>query len=94
MKSSKDKMIHIGPDWALSGDEQCVTLYKRRVTQKGRVQWDAKGYYKNLEHAYLHLIDMELTPLSDLEDVIKGIDHLKKWLSNAINGCTCGKKCK
>jgi hypothetical protein len=77
-------MIHIGPDWALSGDEQCITLYKRRITTKGKLQWDPKGYYLNLEHALKRMVDMEINPITDLEDIVKGLDNLKKWLSESI----------
>jgi hypothetical protein len=90
VKSSKDDMIHIGPDWALCGDEQCITLYKRRITNKGKLQWDPKGYYLNLEHALKRMIDMEINPITDLEDIVKGIDNLKKWLSESICGCLDG----
>jgi len=80
MKTSKDNMIHIGPDWAISGDELCITLYRRRITQNGTVQWDAKGYFQNLPDTFKRMVDMELNPSVDFEDIINGIDNLKKWI--------------
>ncbi|MHC4690962.1 MAG: hypothetical protein ACYS5F_15250 [Planctomycetota bacterium] len=95
MKNSKDDMLHIGPEWALSGDEQCITLYKRRVTKKGKLQFDAKGYYINLEHALNRMIDMDINPrISDLEDVVRGIDNLKLWLSESISERSCPRSIK
>jgi len=76
MKRSKNEMIHIGADWALQGDETCITLYKRRVTEKGAEQYDAKGYYNDFHEAFKAMVIKEIGPLNNVENIIKAIDGL------------------
>ena len=84
MKESKDNFIHIGPDYAIQGDTYCVTIFKRRIVQKtGKVQWDAIAYCSNLEQAYHRLIDMDLGPINNFQDIAERILDLKKWISDA-----------
>jgi hypothetical protein len=68
MKKSKDNIIHVGTDYGICGDEICITLYKRRVTKGGNVQWDAKGYFPNLSDAFKKMVDLELNPINNLGD--------------------------
>ena len=85
MKTSKDNMIHVGPDWALSGDETCITLYKRRITKSNKARFDPKGYFNNLTDAFIRMVDLELNPLYELEDIVEGIDNLKKWIKEVCD---------
>ena len=78
-------MIHIGVDWALQGDETCITLYKRRVTEKGAEQYDAKGYYKDFHQAYKAMVIKEIGPLNNVESIIKAIDGLYDELQKLPN---------
>ena len=83
MKNSKDDLIHIGSDWALGPDQICVTVFKRRITKKGKVQWDAVSYHNNTYDALQWCVDKEISIRSDIDDIIKGIDDLKKWIKEA-----------
>jgi len=74
MKESKDNMIHIGADWALQGDEICITLYKRRVSGKGKEQYDARGYYNDFHEAYKAMIKKSIGPLNNVEMILKVLD--------------------
>jgi hypothetical protein len=94
MKNSKDKMIHLTPDYAISGDKLSVCLYRRRVTDKGKVQWDAKGYFTNYHHLKNRLVGMELFPLTSIDEIIRVSDSLKESLSESIkslSGVFCPK---
>ena len=87
MKQSKNEMIHIGDGWALQGDEVCITLYKRRVTDKGKEQYDPKGYYNNYHEAYRAMVNKEIGPLNNVEKIIKAIDNLYDYVRpNSILG--------
>lgn len=77
MKTSKNKMIHIGADWSLQGDETCIILYKRRINKKGQEQWDAKGYFTDFRQALKKMIDMEIGPLNVVESIVTAIDNLR-----------------
>jgi hypothetical protein len=80
MKTSKNEMIHIGPDWALKGDELCLTLYKRRINDKGVEQWDAKGYYPDFHQAYKAMVQKEIGPLNNIKNIIMAIDNLRDFM--------------
>lgn len=87
MKNSKNKLLYIGPDYALSGDEQCVTLYKRRITKKGTEQYDAKGYFVDHKQALKRMVDMEFNQASSLEQIVKLSDMLKESIDSLCNEC-------
>jgi hypothetical protein len=84
MKNSKEKMIAIGPDYALSGDRFCITLFKRRVTEKGKVQYDPLGYYQDFPYALKRMIDMEIGPLNVVEDIVKAVDNLREHIDSIV----------
>ena len=85
VKASKNTMIHIGPDWAVQGDEDCLTLYRRRINKKGKEQWDAKGYYSDYHELYRAMVRKEIGPLNNIESIIKAIDNLHDFIaSNSI----------
>ena len=86
MKNSKDKILHIGPHFGISGDDICLTLYKRRITQKGAEQWDVVGYFNagRYDHALQRLLDMEVGGLNTLEDIVKCCDAVKEWIQTAF----------
>ena len=87
MKTSKNEMIHIGADWGLQGDSMCITLYKRRITEKGQEQWDAIGFYPNFHDAYKAMVQKEIGPLNNVEKIIKAIDNLYDFVrSRSIYG--------
>jgi len=83
MKESKDNMIVVGADYALQGDSMCITLYKRRVVKNtGLVQWDAIGYFTNIEQAFHRMIDHDVGPINNLQDIAERITEIKKWISD------------
>ena len=82
MKSSKDNMIHIGPDYAIRGDRLCLTLLKRRITEKGKAQWDAIGYYSDYKYALKRMVDYEIGPLNVIEDIVKAVDNLREHIDS------------
>lgn len=88
VKNSKNKLIHVGPEWAVQGEPTCITLLKRRITEKGKEQWDAKGYFNNITDCFHRMVDLELNPKIDLEDVVRGIDDLKAWIKTACESIT------
>ena len=90
MKNSKDKYIHIGTDWALQGNETCITLFRRRVTPKGKVQYDPKGYFIDYPYALKRMIDMEIGPLNVVEDIVKAIDNLRDHIDNSLSESIIG----
>ncbi len=81
-------MIHINKDWSLSGDENSITLYRRRVNAEGESQWDPKGYFQNFKDAYLRMVEMNIQPLDDLQKVVQAIDNLQNTLSESIYDCS------
>ena len=87
MKNSKDDMLHIGPDYAISGNEDCVTLYKRRITDKGKVQYDAKGYFMNHKQLLRKMVDMELNQVAALDQLVKTSDYLKHCIDDLCDKC-------
>lgn len=82
MKNEKEKMIHVGPDYALQGDRLCITLFKRRVTEKGKVQWDPLGYYPDFPYALKRMVDMEIGPLNVIENIVAAIDALREHIDS------------
>ena len=61
MKHSKDDtVIHINEKWAFEGDPLAVTLYEKRVSEKGKLNFFVKGYYQNISDMFHRLIDMEV----------------------------------
>ena len=81
-------MIHFNKDWSLSGDENSITLYKRRINAEGEPQWDPKGYFQNFKDAYLRMVEMNIQPLDDLQKVVQAIGSLKNALSESIYACS------
>jgi hypothetical protein len=84
MKYSKDKYIHINNKWAIQGDDMCITLYQKRLTEKGVVQYDAKGYFNDLAHTLQRMIDMDIQPLNNIQYICERIDELRKDISDAL----------
>lgn len=85
MKSSKDNMIHIGPDYAIQGDRYCLTLYKRRIAKKtGLEQYDVIGYFTSIEALFHQLVDMDIGPINNLQDIAERIENLKGWISGTL----------
>ena len=82
MKASKNTMIHIGPDWAVQGDDLCLTLYKRRINKKGKEQWDSKGYYPDFQQLLKALVRMEINPINNIEFIVKAIDNLHEYIAS------------
>ena len=78
-------MIHIGTDYALQGDRMCITLFKRRVTEKGKVQYDPLGYYQDFPYALKRMVDMEIGPLNVVEDIVRAIDNLREHIDTALS---------
>lgn len=60
----------------------CITLLKRRVTEKGKVQWDAKGYFNNFPEALKRMVDMEIGPLNVVENIVTAIDNLREHIDS------------
>ena len=75
-------MLHIGLDYAIQGDKYCLTLLRRRVTEKGRVQWDAIGYYSDFKYALKRMVDMEIQPLNVVEDIVRAVDNLREHIDS------------
>lgn len=75
-------MIHIGADYAVQGDRFCLTLFKRRVTEKGKVQWDALGYFEDFKYLLKRLVDMEIGPLNNIESIVNAIDHIREHIDS------------
>lgn len=85
MKQSKDNMINIGTDYSIQGDRTCLTLYKRRVVKKtGKLQWDVIGYFDTFEHLFHRLVDEEVNPINNLQDIAERIVELKNWISDTV----------
>ena len=85
-----EKLIHVGPDYAFAGDTTCVALYRKHITEKGKMRWEAIAYYNNVRDCLQRIVDDELSTRTDLEGIIRGIDDLKEWISEFSNGClTC-----
>lgn len=83
MKQSKDNMIHIGSDYAIQGDRYCLTLLKKRIVKKtGNIQWDAVAYFDTFESLFDKLVDMEIMPINNLQDIAERIIELKQWISD------------
>jgi hypothetical protein len=80
VKHSKDELFHINETWAFGGDEHCLTLYQRKVTKKGKVWWDVKGYYTDYRHMLKRLAEMEVWPLTSLNAIIYRLDKLEKTI--------------
>lgn len=91
MKNAKDGMLHIHGDYAIQGDDLSVTLYRRRITQKGKLQYDVIGYYVNMEQCFNRLIDIEIGKSSDLEFMLDKIESLKKDLHEAVRAVSRGE---
>lgn len=85
-------MIKIGDDWAISIDETCVTILKRRVVQDkdspnyGEESWENKWYYTDLEMALQSFVDRDLQSqiTSRLPNLVDRIKELKKWIAVTI----------
>ena len=89
-------MIKIGEDWAISMDETCVTILKRRVVQDKESPnydmetWDNKWYYANLTTALQSLVDKDIQSqiTSRLPNLVERIITLKEWIADAIKEAT------
>ena len=80
-----DNYIHVGPKWALQSDEQVVTLFKKRIVKKtGQLQYDAAGFFPNLEQALIRLVDMDIGPINHVEYIAKRQGELKQWIKEAL----------
>jgi hypothetical protein len=84
MKHSKDKYIHINNEWALQSEELGVTLYRKRMSEKGILQYDVKGYYQDFPHALKRMIDMDIQGLNNVQYICSRMDELRKDISDAF----------
>ena len=84
MKKSKDKKIFIDNDYAFEIDSRCITLFKKRITQKGQLQYDTVGYYTSLEAAYNRLIDTELEGCRNLQDIADRQIELRNYIKDSL----------
>ena len=79
MKQSKDdKVIHLNGNWAIEGDAQAVTLYRKRINRKGKLDFYAEGYFPNLQQLFNRLIDIETNSAKTLELMVTAIEDLKR----------------
>ena len=76
MKSTKTDMIHLGADYAFQGDSLCWTLYKRRITKKGKEQFDAVGYFSYLSDALKKMAALEIQIPNDLIEIQDRLNRL------------------
>jgi len=90
MKDGKDEMIHVGPNYALQGDSLCITLYKRRVTKKGKAQFDAVGYFVDFKQALKRMVDMDIGPLNNIESIVAAVDNLREHIDFVFSRSTGG----
>jgi two-component SAPR family response regulator len=84
VKQSKDQYIHINNDWALHGDERHITLYKKHLTEKGTIYYDAKGYFQDYIYALQRMIDMDIGPLNNIQYICERIDQLRNDIETMI----------
>lgn len=84
MKYSKDKYIHINNDWALQGDEMCITLYRKRIAKSGGIQYDAKGYFQDYPYALQRMVDMDIGPLNNIQFICDKIEQLRNDIQTAF----------
>ena len=80
MKTSKDPFIHIADDWYFTGDKFCLSLYRRRISGKGKIQYDCEGYYTDYGEMLRALAKKEIFPRASIEDIIKGFDYVEKLI--------------
>jgi hypothetical protein len=90
MKYSKDKYIHINDEWAIQGDELCVTLYRKRFTENGVLQYDAKGYFQDLAYALQRMIDMDIQGLNNIQYMCERMDELRKDIMDTLKKLNSG----
>ena len=57
MGSKGKDLIDINEDWAISSDSVCVTIYKKRINEKGKLYYSAKWYYNNFIQALQGITD-------------------------------------
>ncbi len=84
MKHAKDNLLHINNTWAVSGDNLCLTLYRKRVAKSGQLQLDAKGYFTSWEALLHRLIDLDINPRKNIEHIVDSIQELKEHISDLI----------
>ena len=82
--------MKIGTEYKIEGDTACLTLYKRRVPEKGKLkgteQWDVMAYYNagRYDLALKRLVAMEVSGLEDLQAIAKMLDNFKVWIADAL----------
>jgi hypothetical protein len=84
MKHSKDKLIHVGPDYAFEIGKTDITLFERKVSDKGRVYFANPLYFSSLEAMYNRLADTGLAGLQSLQDIAERQIELKNWVRETI----------
>lgn len=80
MKHSKDEtVIHLNEKWAFEGDSLAVTLYEKRVSEKGNLNFFARGFYQNISDMFHRLIDHEVNSamVGSLKNIEKAITDIK-----------------
>ena len=75
----------IGKDYKLESDSLAITLSKREVSEKSKVEyWHPVGYYSRFGNALKELVDLKVreTGLKDFREVCKKQDELYKLIES------------
>jgi hypothetical protein len=85
LKSSKDKKIYIDSDYAFEISPTCITLSKRRITKKGKLQFDTIGYFTSLEAMYHRMIYDAIEGIDNLQDIAERQAELKNHIGESVS---------
>jgi len=80
-------MIKIGKEWGIDSDQQCVTIHKKTVTEKGEIRWRPMWYFNNFEQALMGLIDRDIQSqdTGEIGFLVSRIKDLKKEIKDALS---------
>jgi len=72
------KIIDINPDWGISSDSVCVTIYKKSTKKKtGEKYYKSKWYYNNFVQALQGLTDRSIVVSGSFESMVAEVEELK-----------------
>ncbi|MCK5616178.1 hypothetical protein KAR91_80685 [Candidatus Pacearchaeota archaeon] len=93
MKHSKDEtVIHLNKQYAFDGDALSVTLYEKRVSDKGNLGFFCKGHYNNVADMFYRLIDHDTNSCKSIQEIVDTIDKLKEDIFHCILALSQGDK--